>query len=152
MAQVKVWNENTHDFKQEVKGVMLEIPAKGFIEMDYEEAIDFKGMFSPLPPADFSGDHALYYKMIRVEAPAAPVFKDEGLTNHLTGARSASPEDLAATLAAVRHLIVKDPEAERQAPSAEVAELRRQIAELAALVSDLTPPEKRGPGRPRKEA
>ena len=152
MAQVKVWNDNVYDFKQEVKGVQIEIPANGFIEMDYEEAIDFKGMYSPLPPADFSGDHALYYKMIRVEQPAAPVFRDEGLTNHLTGARAASPDDLAATLAAVRHLVVTDSTAERALPSAEIADLRRQVAELSVLIQELTPVEKRGPGRPRKEA
>ncbi len=153
MAQVKVWNENTYDFKQEVKGVQLVIPAKGFIEMDYEEAVDFKGMYSPLPPADFSGDHALYYKMIRVESPKAPVFKDEGLTNHLTGARAASPEDLVQALASVRHLLVRDAEAERaSAPSSELEDLKRQVAELSALIQDLTPAEKRGPGRPRKEA
>jgi hypothetical protein len=91
--------------------------------------------------------------MIRVEQPAAPVFKEEGLTNHLTGALAPSPEALAASLAQVRHLLVKDAEAERAtAPSAELAELRRQVAELSALVQDLTPAEKRGPGRPRKEA
>jgi len=152
MATVKVWNDNIYPFKQVMKGAPIEIPAGEFIEMDYEEAVDFRGMFSPLPPQDYSGDEREFYKMIRVEAPATPVFKDDGLTNHLTGQRAASHEDLAATLAAVRHLIVKDPEAERAAPSHDViADLKKQVADLTALVLASTA-EKRGPGRPRKEA
>lgn len=159
MASVKVWNDNTYEFAQEVKGTMIKIPPKGFVEMDYEEAIDFKGMFSPMPPQDFAGDHAIFYKMIRVEPPAKPTFVDDGLTNHLTGQREVSPEALAAALAQVTHLMVKDPAADPAADRAAaekdrgvIADLRQQLAELKALVNDLTPVEKRGPGRPRKEA
>ncbi len=153
MATVKVWNDNIFPFEQVVKGEKIAIPAGEFIEMDYEEAIDFRGMFSPMPPPDYAGDHREFHKMIRVEAPVVPTFRDDGLTNHLTGEKAASTEELAKVLSALRHLNVKDSEAERAAPapSSEVADLRKQVADLAAVVSALTA-DKRGPGRPRKEA
>lgn len=152
MALVKVWNDNIYPFKQQMKGVVYEVPAGGSIEMEYEEAVDFVGMFSPMPPEDYAGDHREFHKMLRYDAPPpTAVFKDDGLTNHLTGQKASSPEELAAALAQVRHLLVKDADAERAAPPKAdvVADLQRQVAELAALVKGQ---EKRGPGRPKKEA
>lgn len=136
MAIVKVWNDNVHEFKQEFKGEKFVIPAKQFIEMEYEEAIDFKGSFSPMPPPDYSGDESLFFKMIRVEAPPPnSIYKDESHTNHLTGQQFASSDELARALAQVRHLVVKDPDAERATPkNDEIAALKAQVAELAALV------------------
>lgn len=67
MALVKVWNDNSVDFTQLYKGDRVTIPAKGFIEMEWDEAISFKsyphamafdGMGQQLPSS---------FKVIRVE-------------------------------------------------------------------------------------
>jgi hypothetical protein len=42
---VKVWNRNSHDHVDKFKGSEIKIPAGKFIEMDYDEAILFKGKF-----------------------------------------------------------------------------------------------------------
>jgi hypothetical protein len=44
-ATVKVWNRNSFDHKEKFKGSIIEIPAHKFIEMDYDEAVLFRGQF-----------------------------------------------------------------------------------------------------------
>jgi hypothetical protein len=76
MAQVKVRNLNAHPFTQKFKGVTLSIGAKGtqndFIEMDYEEAVEFLGTFYPFK-LDNKGNHdPRFFKMLKIEgAPTA---------------------------------------------------------------------------------
>ncbi len=154
---VKVHNDNVHDHKEEFKGSKLLIPAKGHIEMEYEEAIQFQGQCTGVAPqGEDGGPDARFYKMIRVEhvAPEA-IFKDDGLVNHMTGHKSSSAEELRAVLAEFAHLRVVDKDAEAARPksgSDEVNDLKRQVAELTALVKDKLTPKK--PGRPpvKKEA
>jgi len=151
---VKVWNDNTFDHKEDFKGASLVIPAGGFIEMEYEEAIDFKGQFTPPAPRDCVGDPARFYKMIRVEnPPPGSIYKDEVNVNHATGQKAASAAELLAGLAAFAqanpHLVVKDPEADKAAAGRD-DELARLKAENAALKAAAEG--KKGPGRPRKAA
>lgn len=64
---VKVWNDNKLPFKQEFKDALIEIPAGKFIEMQWDEAIEFKSLY--YPPA-FRGDGTQKpesYKMIRID-------------------------------------------------------------------------------------
>lgn len=66
MANVKVWNLNVHPFKQVFKGDLIEIPAQGHIEMEFYEAHEFKGTYSPrLLDGDGNPDPR-GYKMIRI--------------------------------------------------------------------------------------
>jgi hypothetical protein len=46
--QVKVWNRNTHPFKQDWNGQSISIAAKGFILMEEGEAHEFLGSYSPV--------------------------------------------------------------------------------------------------------
>lgn len=68
---VKVWNDNTYDFKEpNFKGNVVLVKAGGFIEMDLEEAVEFQGQYSPLPPEDTQPDDQVkYFKKIRIERP-----------------------------------------------------------------------------------
>jgi len=68
---VTVWNDNVHDFTEKnFKGQKIVVPAKGSIKMDYEEAVEFQGKFSSLPPEDCpEQDVPKYFKMIRIEKP-----------------------------------------------------------------------------------
>jgi hypothetical protein len=85
MPQVKVWNDNVHPYSEVFKGDKLHIPAKSFIKMDREEAIQFRGTYnSPVRDAD-GNDLPEGFKMIRIEplsaedllAPEAQVKVDE---------------------------------------------------------------------------
>lgn len=42
---VKIWNKNSIVHREKYKGVWIEIPPGKAIEMDYHDAIDFKGQF-----------------------------------------------------------------------------------------------------------
>lgn len=67
MNIAKVWNDNTLPFKQKWKDQDIFIPAKGFIEMEYDEAHAFKSYPYPIEK-DGMGQQAPHsYKMIRVE-------------------------------------------------------------------------------------
>ncbi len=154
---VKVFNDNVHDHNEEFKGIKLLIPAKGHIEMEYEEAVQFQGQCTGIAPVGEDGaPDARFFKMIRVEqVKPEDIFKDDGLTNHVTGRKSSSAEELRAVLSEFAHLRVVDKDLESKAKSGSdevVNDLKRQVAELTALVKDKLTPKK--PGRPptRKEA
>jgi hypothetical protein len=67
MAQVRVWNDNVHPYEEIFKGDKLLIGSKDFIEMDENEAVQFKGTFKP-PVLNVDGVHLPEgFKMIRVE-------------------------------------------------------------------------------------
>ena len=42
---VRVWNKNVHDHEEKFKGVVYNIPAGGYIEMNHFEAVEFKSQF-----------------------------------------------------------------------------------------------------------
>ena len=67
MKLVKVWNDNIYPFKQDYKGEIIEIPAKGYIEMIWDEAIAFKSYPSPMAFDGMGQQDPKSFKMIRVE-------------------------------------------------------------------------------------
>ncbi len=65
--KMRVYNDNTHPYKEHFKGDDIAIPSKGFILMDYDDAHQFKGTFS-YPVLDADGNHTpAGFKMIRLE-------------------------------------------------------------------------------------
>lgn len=157
MPKVKVWNDNVHPHKEMFKDNLVEIPAKSCIEMEWEEAIEFKGQFTPIRIRGDGTHDPAGFKMIRVEAPTTPIFKENDLVNHATGKVAATKEELQAMLEKFSHLRVVDEDAEAQASTkdATIADLQRQVAELAALVKqnlEGAPAGKRKPGPKPKQA
>lgn len=67
MPKVRVHNDNIHDYKEKYKGEPILIKAKGFIEMEEDEAYQFKGTFSPIIRDADGNDLPEGYKMIRLE-------------------------------------------------------------------------------------
>ena len=67
---VKVHNDNVHPYKEKFRDRDINIPPKGFIEMEYDEAILFKGTFAPMVFDADGNDQPQGYKMIRVEEPS----------------------------------------------------------------------------------
>lgn len=152
MAKVKVWNDNVHDHTETFKGRKITIPAKQFVEMDWEEAVELKGQFTPMAPADApEREKSKFYKMIRIEGSAT--VQPEALVCHADGTKAESLEELNAKLARFESRLARDPELDRASPSnasAEIAALQKQVADLMTVVSAFT--EKRSVGRPKKAA
>lgn len=93
---VKVWNDNKYPFKQQFKDALIEIPAGKSIEMQWDEAVEFRGLFYP-PETDGSGvQKPESYKMIRIEGkPPHLVGKGESMhTCGSCGDKFASENDL----------------------------------------------------------
>lgn len=69
MAQVKVWNDNTHPYSETFKDNKIVIPAGGFIEMEYYEAHELKGGYKAIERDGDNQPLPSSFKMIRVEEP-----------------------------------------------------------------------------------
>lgn len=70
MAMAKVFNDNKYPYKENFKGQIIEIPPGGFVEMDYEDAVQFKSAFPNILMPDFDGagnQKPQTFKMIRVD-------------------------------------------------------------------------------------
>ncbi len=166
MAKVKVWNDNKYPHKELYKGDPVVIPAGGFVEMDWEEAVQFKGQFTGMAPLKSEDDglggmgepDPRFFKMIRVDSPADDPVKDDGLVNHATGKRA---NDTAELLAQVLQFarenpdrVVKDDDLDRKPPASsdEVADLKRELAELKAMIMNKPKPGPKPGFKAKKEA
>lgn len=152
MAKTKVWNRNKFEHRETFKGSDLVIPAGEYIEMEFEEAIEFKGQWRPMPPEDYSGDPAKFYKMIVVEWPKVHEKKaNSDLICHADGSVSETREQLLAKLRDFDDLRVKDDELDKvtQRPNPELEALKAELESIKALMSAQN--QRRGPGRPRKD-
>ena len=70
--RVKVWNDNTHPYEEDFKGEIIKIGPKGFIEMDFEDATDFKSaMGNGMQVGNDGVQTPESYKMIRIERRGA---------------------------------------------------------------------------------
>jgi hypothetical protein len=151
---VKVWNDNVHPHVETFKGEVQTIPAGGYIEMDYVEAVQFAGQFtSPKFITDGVPDPKAY-KMLRVDQPTTPVFRETNVL-HATGQTAQTPAEVMAMAKAYAalhpELVAVDPEAEKSSKvTIDKTQLEGLLARVAALESQTN--EKRGPGRPKKEA
>lgn len=66
---VRVYNDNTYPFTQVFKGDRIHIPAKKFIEMEDDEAVMFRGTYSPILVDGANNHLPESYKMIRIVYP-----------------------------------------------------------------------------------
>lgn len=148
MSRAQVWNDNTYPHKESFRGSDISIPPKGFVEMDYDDAVEFKCQFTPIKTDGEKNPLPESFKMIRVVRldAAKPVMP---LVCHATGKVASSPEELAQWNA--EHVGQLAEEAKKELE--EQAQLRAENEALKAQLAALTAGEpKRGPGRPRKEA
>lgn len=155
MPLVKVWNDNVHPHSERFRGDLVVIPAKSFVEMEWEDAIQFKGQFTPMEMPRKEGARAedeedsvggpdpRCFKMIRVEYVRPElVFKQESaFINPVTGQKHASKAEYQAALKEIAEerpelVASRDPDAEKReiARDAESAELRERLAKLEAII------------------
>lgn len=65
-CKVQVWNDQNFTWKETFKGDPLEIPAGKFIEMNFYEAVEFRGQMIPLADDGNGRIHEKSLKKIRV--------------------------------------------------------------------------------------
>jgi hypothetical protein len=66
--RARIYNDNPHtDWKEQFKGEWVNIPSGKFIEMEFYEAHEFKGQFSPIRIRSDETQDPASFKMIRVE-------------------------------------------------------------------------------------
>ena len=83
--QVKVWNDNEHPFTDNFKGDVVTIPPKKYVEMEYYEAHEFKGKYSPIKVDGDNQPLPTSFKMIRIEKMGAPEVINLGVTCQACG-------------------------------------------------------------------
>jgi hypothetical protein len=129
MAQV--FNDNEFDYEEMFKGDLIKVPAKGSIEMEWEDAVQFAGQFGKgvAPPGPNGKPDPRYFKMIRVPYPKRPVVGDDELTNHATGKKASSVSELTEAL--------KEFAGQRAGENDEITALKTQLAEQRELLAEL---------------
>lgn len=65
--EVKVWNDNTHPYKEEFKGKVIEIEPKKFVKMEKDEAVLFLGQFNSIERDADGNPHPKSFKRLRIE-------------------------------------------------------------------------------------
>ena len=102
--KVKVYNDNVHDFNQTFRDDKIHIPAKGYIEMDEDDAHSFECQYHP-PTVDAGGTQmAESYKMLRVDRPGGPSRALDPWTCQACNYKGVSKEDLNSHVKARLHL------------------------------------------------
>jgi hypothetical protein len=94
--KVKVWNDNVHVFTQRFKGEQVTIPAKGFIEMEWDEAISFKSHPFSMKFDGMGQQDPTSFKMIRVEGGPAATNQVIAFKSHKDGSIHATKSALEA--------------------------------------------------------
>lgn len=92
MSTVKLWNRNVHPFSQDFRGEKITIPAGGYIEMDYSDAVAFK---SKLSPVYFNGQGVQdpkSYKMLEVDGLPSHDITTVAFKSHIDGSLHATKE------------------------------------------------------------
>ena len=67
MSTVEVHNLNVHEFKMKFREELITIPPKGFVEMEYDDAVLFRGTMPPKLDRDADGNILpTSYQMLRI--------------------------------------------------------------------------------------
>lgn len=75
--KAKVWNDNKYVHKEKFRGDLITIAPGEFVEMEYHDAVQFKGQMTPIARDVDGAPTPQSYKMIRVEAIAEKAKKED---------------------------------------------------------------------------
>lgn len=97
--QVKVWNDNIYEYKENFRDSLIVIPSKQFIMMDHDEAQTFRSTFNGFMKDVDGAPDPKGFKKIRIEVPNGGKFlSDKNKINELKcivcGYLASSKEDL----------------------------------------------------------
>lgn len=146
-ALTKVWNDNDYPHTEQYKGQTIQIPPHSFIEMDGDEAEQFRGQYTPRVKRGDDTDDPRFFKKIRLEHPESRAHRFNPLTSPVTGKVHESEASLKAELEHFKHLHVKE-ENEKSASEMsklldENKKLHAEINEIREMVQSLKPAGKR---------
>ena len=125
----KVHNDNIYPYREKFRDDWIEIPAKGFVEMDQDEALYFISAFSPVVRDGQNVPDPKFFKMLRIEDP--PKAEAPSLMNHATGVQASSIEELNRVLDKFADRLVKDEDVEKYAKKRD-KDLKKENEELKA--------------------
>ena len=111
MGYAKVWNDNIYPYTEVFKKKTITIAPKSYVEMEYEDAVDFRGQFTPVELDGAGVPKPTSYKMIRVEKiPETFVEKPTEIACQACGMRQVSMEALSDHIKAhhVESMVDKD--------------------------------------------
>ena len=137
--QVKVWNDNDWDHVEKFQGKSVTVPSKGYVMMEYYDAIVFRGQFTGIRKDKHNQPLLQYRKMIRIEEPKqGQVFNmRDNFVCQADGKKFSSQKELDQHIEAnYKDQQITDEEAELAAKA-----WANVIAEAQV---------KRGPGRPKR--
>jgi hypothetical protein len=117
MNLAKVYNDNSIPFSQEFKGDKITIKAKGYIEMEYDEAMAFKSAPFNMEFDGMSQQKPESYKMIRVEGKP-----DSG--NQVTAFKCMADGSLHPSLQALNEYVQKNHVEKQAAPEETIKKTR----------------------------
>lgn len=146
MTTARVYNDNVHPYTEVFKGSRVEIPAGGYVTMDYEEALQFEYTGAPMIKNAGGQQCPTSFKRIRVVPQGAVPQADVPLVCHATGEKAASPAALRELEAQNAHLLHEEAKEQVEALKAKDDE----IAALKAALAAAGQVPKGKPGRPRK--
>ncbi len=130
MGLAQVWNDNVHPHSEVFKEKTITIAPKSFVEMDYDDAMEFKSKFTPIKTDGEKNPLPTGFKMIRVVPLETPTVAAQ-LICHATGKVASSPEELAQMNA--EHIGQLDADSKKQIE--QQAELRAENDALKARLS-----------------
>lgn len=110
MAMCRVFNKHpdglTH--REKFREQMIEIPAGGYVEMDYEDAVLFKGQFFPMKTNADGTPSREGFKCILLEPVGKPEPVAEKFISQIDGKEFATQAELSAHIKQFQDLVVKD--------------------------------------------
>lgn len=86
MAKVRVWNDNKYTYQEQFRDLKIEIPAGKYILMEDDQAVLFKGSFSPIKRDANDQPDPRSYKMIRIEKDTSEQETQKEETKHVCAA------------------------------------------------------------------
>lgn len=113
-ARTRVWNDWNKEYVEDFRGEQIRIPAKAFVVMDHQDAVQFRGQFTQIVRDGAGTD--LKPKMIRLEKIAAgePEYRGETFVCQMDGAQFGTQAELDAYIAANYTGAMLDEEAKKK--------------------------------------
>lgn len=76
MNKVRVYNDNIYEHRERFRGDLKIIPAGEYIEMDRDDAVQFKSQFMPIVKGRGGVDDPKGFKKLRIEFSPGPQVED----------------------------------------------------------------------------
>jgi hypothetical protein len=112
LGKARVWNDWTKEHVEEFRGDTVRIPSKKYVVMDWQDAVQFRGQFTPIVRDGLGTD--LKPKMIRLERIDAAQAASDKFVCQMDGAEFQTQAQLDAHIAANYKEAMLDEEARKK--------------------------------------